>query len=1398
MKYKVQLRSILFVLTVLLSTLILSQNVLAADAGKREDALKWVYAQEGKSLDYDGVYGAQCVDLIKYYYAYFGKASYAKGNGCDYVSNALPDGWTRIKNTTDFVPQPGDIAVWGTELSKNGHVAIILSANANSFVSMDQNWPSGSPCKQVTHTYNNFWGVIRPNFTDDSGHNPTGNYESATGGICSVSVKGWAYDEDNTSAALAIHVYIGNEGVGIGTANLERTDVNQAHGCGNYHGFNFTVNLDKKYVGEQTVRLYAINVGGGTNKFLGEKKVTITADTVPPVISDCKVTNITSSGYTVSCKVTDNAGVDRVQFPTWTTYNGQDDICAAWQTNSAASGTKNGDIYTYQVNISDHNSESGEYNTHIYAYDRYGNCTEADFKAVVKVPVDPTGVFESATGGTGSITVKGWAYDGDDTSKALGIHVYIGNDGVGTGVANLQRTDINQKYGCGDYHGFNFKVNLDKKYVGEQTIRVYAINVGGGTNKFLGEKKVTITADTTPPVITDCKVTNISSSGYTVSCKATDNVTVDRVQFPTWTTYKEQDDICSTWTASSEVSGTKNGDIYIYQVKTSDHNNESGEYNTHIYAYDKYGNCTQADFKAKVNVPVDAQRITLDKTNLTFDIIGQEQTLKATVYPDNATDKTVKWSSASTKIATVSNGVVKAVSAGETTITATASNGSTAQCKVKVNEKKLTGITIATNPSKMVYYEGDSLDTKGLVLKAAYNDGSSEQIQSGFTCTPTVLNNIGTQKITVSYQNQRAVFNVTVKAAPSGKMSIDNVSGAPGESVKVAVRLDENPGIIAAGIKVGYDAEVLKLVKVEDGGILGAYTFGNDTNANPYTMLWEKGTVSKDYTATGNIAVLTFNIAENAKEGEYAITLSYDSEETYNVDLKNVKFSVDNGSVTVVQSVIQQGTCGTNLKWVLNKEGTLTISGSGSMKNYTYKSEMPWYSYNNQINSVVIEDGVTSIGDYAFYGMVNLKTIQMPEGVKSIGAYAFKNCTGLDDVNLPTTLTKLGESAFYGCSSLTSIAFPEGMYTIWAYTFKNCTSLTEVTFPSTLIKIDEAAFYGCKSIKALNIPDNVSIIGIYCFKNCSSLGEVRLPEKLTQIREAAFYGTAIKELTVPEGVTIVGKYAFKNCTGLKNVQLPSSLTKIDEAAFYACSSLSALNVPEKVESIGDYAFRRCEGLQTVSFPESLRSIGESAFYGCNSLSELEIPEGVRSIGGYAFKSCENIYDVVLPSTLETLGESVFYGCIRMSSIEIPMNVKAIGDYAFSRCSGLKLVVFKGNAPEIAGHAFASVKANVMYPGTDSTWTADRLQNYGGSLTWTGDNGNTISEETVKTTETEEIVETVVLETEAVETEETKEPETIQEEDAIEETEKTVLETEQEKKKEISDVETINVSESTEE
>ena len=430
-----------------------------------------------------------------------------------------------------------------------------------------------------------------------------------------------------------------------------------------------------------------------------------------------------------------------------------------------------------------------------------------------------------------------------------------------------------------------------------------------------------------------------------------------------------------------------------------------------------------------------------------------------------------------------------------------------------------------------------------------------------------------------------------------------------------------------------------------------------------------------------------------------------------------IKLTKDITLYAVWEKMEATGTCGEKVSWELDQQGVLTVYGEGAMKNYTYKSEMPWYKYLSKIQKVVIEKGVTTIGDYAFYGMTDTTEITIPEGVTTIGEYAFKNSTKIAEVKLPSTLKKLGQSAFYGCTSLSKIAIPEGLYTIWGYTFKNCTSLAEVTLPSTLIKIDEAAFYGCSSLKKIEIPEDVSIIGIYCFKNCSNLSEISLPESMTKIREAAFYGTAITEITIPDSVTAIGSYAFKNCAKLKKVNLSKELKTIEESAFYACESMTKLILPSNVTTIGDYAFRRCVGLQVVEFSDLLKKIGESAFYGCSDLSELVLPEGMTEIGAYAFKSCTNVTSVSLPSTLNVIGESGFYGCDRIESIEIPAAVNKIGDYAFSRCTGLNTVTFKGDAPSIADYTFAKVKATVYYPGENETWTQDKLKNYGGTLTW---------------------------------------------------------------------------------
>ena len=451
---------------------------------------------------------------------------------------------------------------------------------------------------------------------------------------------------------------------------------------------------------------------------------------------------------------------------------------------------------------------------------------------------------------------------------------------------------------------------------------------------------------------------------------------------------------------------------------------------------------------------------------------------------------------------------------------------------------------------------------------------------------------------------------------------------------------------------------------------------------------------------------------------------------------------------------VATGTCGENLTWQLEEDGTLTISGKGNMRDFGYVKGVPWYKYADQITSAVLENGVTSVGEYAFYGLKNMTGITLPEGVKTIGAYAFKNSVTLDNVVLPSTVSKIGESAFYGCSGMQKIQIPEGVYTIWAYTFKNCTNLKEVVLPSTLIKLDEAAFYGCSSIQQIDIPKNVSIIGVYCFKNCSNLSTINLPEALTSVREAAFYGTVIPEITIPQNVKSIGNYAFKNCLKLQEIQLPDNLEKIGDSAFYGNTELAQLCIPDKVTEIGDYAFRKCTKLQSVEFSESLTTIGESSFYGCSSLEEVILPDCVITIKGYAFKSCTALRNVTLSKNLEVLGDSAFYGCTGITNIEIPENVKSMGNYLFSNCSNLKTIIFKGNAPEIADYTFSRVNAEVFYPANDETWSSEVLQGYGGNLVWKS------SEEQAEEAEETEAEEVSGEENEESQTEDTIKEETV--------------------------------------
>ena len=249
-----------------------------------------------------------------------------------------------------------------------------------------------------------------------------------------------------------------------------------------------------------------------------------------------------------------------------------------------------------------------------------------------------------------------------------------------------------------------------------------------------------------------------------------------------------------------------------------------------------------------------------------------------------------------------------------------------------------------------------------------------------------------------------------------------------------------------------------------------------------------------------------------------------------------------------------------NLTWKLYEDGTLNISGKGAMKDYSYDSNQSPVYNNSNVKKVVIEDGVTSIGTYAFYDCSSLTSITIPNSVTSIGNSAFSYCISLTSIMIPDSVTSIGISAFRNCISLTSITIPDGVTGIGEAAFRNCSSLTSITIPDSVTSIGESAFESCWNLTSITIPDSVTSIGNYAFYNCNSLTSV----------------------TIPDSVTSIGKSVFYNCSGLTSITIPDSVTSIGNYTFNGCSSLTSITIPDGVTSIGYDVFKNCSNLTTIS------------------------------------------------------------------------------------------------------------------------------------------------------------------------------------------------------------------------
>ena len=412
----------------------------------------------------------------------------------------------------------------------------------------------------------------------------------------------------------------------------------------------------------------------------------------------------------------------------------------------------------------------------------------------------------------------------------------------------------------------------------------------------------------------------------------------------------------------------------------------------------------------------------------------------------------------------------------------------------------------------------------------------------------------------------------------------------------------------------------------------------------------------------------------------------------WNRVVSNVRDSIpDRMNVHFKDNIYDSGSCGENVTWTLTADGTLTISGTGAMTDYTYDSRSPWYSCRTYIKRVVMQQGVTSIGDLAFWDCSGLTSVTIPDGVTSIGGDAFRGCAALTSVTIPGSVTNVGQSAFWACSSLTDIYYG-GYGTDW--------QKLNVSIPTSATVHFKDNIYG-KGDCGINVTWELTGDGTLIISGTGRISNYSYDNNAPWYSCRAY----IKRVVIQQGVRAIGDYAFYYCENLTSVAIPDSVTSIGGSAFSGCSGLTSVTIPDGVTSIGDYAFSGCSGLTSVTIPSSVTSIGWHAFENCTALTFMTIPEGVTSIGNSAFSGCSGLTSVTIPSSVTSIGWRAFENCTALTFMTIPESVTYINGEVFSNCVRLARVTIPKSVTEISSKAFyyCDSLTDVYYAGTAADW-----------------------------------------------------------------------------------------------
>ena len=462
-----------------------------------------------------------------------------------------------------------------------------------------------------------------------------------------------------------------------------------------------------------------------------------------------------------------------------------------------------------------------------------------------------------------------------------------------------------------------------------------------------------------------------------------------------------------------------------------------------------------------------------------------------------------------------------------------------------------------------------------------------------------------------------------------------------------------------------------------------------------------------------------------------AATLTYFPSDT----LQNIRLEISASAETTTEPQVW---IEDNLTWTLDADGTLTISGTGAMKDYNAADNLSPAYMNSNVKKVVIEDGVTSIGELAFFKCISLTNITIPDSVTCIEYAAFHGCSSLSSITIPNSVTSIGIYAFVVCSSLTSITIPDGVTSIGYGAFSDCSSLKTISLSckSSLKKSDFGEQADLVSYTNQHLLTKTAAKAATCTESgnkeywtCKYCGKYFLSDDTnpatatavelseTVIPALNHKNAIIRNASEPNGtnpgysgdrycpdcdtvfekgytywnednltwklyedgtLTISGTGAMKDYDYYNNPS-PASQKK---------DSVKKVVIEDGVTSIRNSAFYDCNSLTSITIPNSVTSIGAYAFSNCYYLTNITIPNSVTSIENYAFRSCSSLTSITIPDSVTSIGKLAFYSCDSLTSITISNSVTSIEERAFAYCSRLTSITIPDSVTSIGEAAFA--------------------------------------------------------------------------------------------------------------